>query len=354
VNNELQNEEKLLRIWRKKGPIGKLHNIATYITRSPRRRVAFKDLQATSPKMIVRDNDTRWNSVFLMLQSAIKLKSTIDQFTFSEPDLSNDRLNHEDWNMLRQIYEFLEPFYHATQRLQSNTCLLTDLLTTMDFLLGKYEKAKQVYKDGPLATSVNMGWLKLDKWYKATERSPVYVAAVVLDPRLKWEYFEESAEWDEGWVKTAKKNVAKLWMEYKGSVSGPPSISSHLNSSMDEYDQFRLGKRKRIGPRDEYTTYQQTPCDMTIKDVRAWWIGQKAHFPDLSLMALDVLAIPATSAEIERVFSSAGQLITDRRNRLKDATIEAVECVKSWRKQGIIKEPEIDKDVIPDNGDNLE
>ena len=93
---------------------------------------------------------------------------------------------------------------------------------------------------------------------------------------------------------------------------------------------------------------------MTIKDVRAWWIGQKAHFPDLSLMALDVLAIPATSAEIERVFSSAGQLITDRRNRLKDATIEAVECVKSWRKQGIIKEPEIDKDVIPDNGDNLE
>src|ERR1700733_7105478 len=134
VNNELQNEEKLLRIWRKKGAIGKLHNIATYITRSPRRRLAFKDLQASSPKMIVRDKDTRWNSVSLMVQSAIKLKSTIDQFAFNEPDLSNDRLNHEDWNMLRQIYYFLEPFYLATQRLQSNTCLLTDFLTTMDFL----------------------------------------------------------------------------------------------------------------------------------------------------------------------------------------------------------------------------
>ena len=66
---------------------------------------------------------------------------------------------------------------------------------------------------------------------------------------------------------------------------------------------------------------------MTIKDVRAWWIGQKAHFPDLSQMALDVLAIPAISAKIESAFSSTSQLITDRRNRLYDATIEAVECV---------------------------
>ena len=46
--------------------------------------------------------------------------------------------------------------------------------------------------------------------------------------------------------------------------------------------------------------------------------------------ALDILAIPAMSAEVERVFSSTGQFITDRRNRRQDDIVEAVECLKSW------------------------
>ena len=65
-------------------------------------------------------------------------------------------------------------------------------------------------------------------------------------------------------------------------------------------------------------------------------------------MALDVLAIPPTSAEVERLFSSAGQLITVRRNRLKDTTIEAVECIKNWNKIGIIR-VDIGNDVVPDD-----
>ena len=51
-------------------------------------------------------------------------------------------------------------------------------------------------------------------------------------------------------------------------------------------------------------------------------------------MALDILAIPAMSAEVERVFSSTGLLITDRRNRLKNDVVEAVECLKSWASEG--------------------
>ena len=61
-----------------------------------------------------------------------------------------------------------------------------------------------------------------------------------------------------------------------------------------------------------------------------WWIQNKLHYPQLHIMALDLLGIPAMSADIERVFSSSGLLITDRRNRLKEDIIEAVECLKSW------------------------
>jgi len=51
-------------------------------------------------------------------------------------------------------------------------------------------------------------------------------------------------------------------------------------------------------------------------------------------MALNLLAIPAMSSEVECVFSSTGLMLTDRRNRLKEDVIEAAECMKSWQADG--------------------
>lgn len=53
-------------------------------------------------------------------------------------------------------------------------------------------------------------------------------------------------------------------------------------------------------------------------------------------MALEYLTIPAMSAESERVFSSATITITDRRCRLSDEAISALECFKSWSRDGLI------------------
>jgi hypothetical protein len=65
---------------------------------------------------------------------------------------------------------------------------------------------------------------------------------------------------------------------------------------------------------------------------RAWWLEptQQKTYPALSIMALDILSIPAMSAEPERLFSGAKITITDRRNRLGIESIQAVECLKSW------------------------
>ena len=61
---------------------------------------------------------------------------------------------------------------------------------------------------------------------------------------------------------------------------------------------------------------------------------RKKSYPALSVMALDVLSIPAMSAEPERLFSGAKITITDRRNRLGIESIEATECLKSWFSKG--------------------
>jgi hypothetical protein len=61
-------------------------------------------------------------------------------------------------------------------------------------------------------------------------------------------------------------------------------------------------------------------------------------------MALNILLIPAMSADPERLFSGAKITISDRRNRLGIYTIEALECLKSWTKiEAFKKEDDVNK-----------
>jgi hypothetical protein len=53
-------------------------------------------------------------------------------------------------------------------------------------------------------------------------------------------------------------------------------------------------------------------------------------------MAIDMLSIPAMSAEAERVFSSAGFILNSRRRRLREETLEAMLCLTHWGKLGLI------------------
>ena len=47
-------------------------------------------------------------------------------------------------------------------------------------------------------------------------------------------------------------------------------------------------------------------------------------------MAIDILSIPAMSAEAERVFSGARRTISWTRCRLGATVVEQMECLKSW------------------------
>ena len=53
-------------------------------------------------------------------------------------------------------------------------------------------------------------------------------------------------------------------------------------------------------------------------DVFTWWYNNRNSFPYLYKLAKKYLIIPATSAASERVFSTAGYILNERRTRLKD------------------------------------
>jgi hAT family protein len=53
-------------------------------------------------------------------------------------------------------------------------------------------------------------------------------------------------------------------------------------------------------------------------------------------MAIDILSIPPMSDEPERVFSGARRTVSWDRGQMEPGTIEMRECLKHWKKSGIL------------------
>lgn len=68
----------------------------------------------------------------------------------------------------------------------------------------------------------------------------------------------------------------------------------------------------------ELTLYRSIPAETDVdKDPLIFWKANENTYPILSQLARQYLGVPATSVTVERLFSTAGNLITVKRNALE-------------------------------------
>jgi hypothetical protein len=363
--------EQLQGIWVSKGPIGKLQNIISLIRASPQRRQAFAAIAGSDPDlrkslMVIRNNSTRWNSTYLMLVRVLKLQSSLKVYVADclakkgdKTDASMKKLQQlteEDWIHLQLVHDVLEPFHTATLRLQTiaqnGYGSLWQCLPVLEYLLQEMEK--RIPKEGvenPLQMAANNAWNKLTFYYKLTDASPYYVASIVLNPNYKWQYCDIYWREKQMWIAEAKSKISKLWIKHstdlqqvnKNILPPPPSYSPLSESSLqfepigDFLALARLQGEAVEKEKDEYKAYCSLPAPTAeIRELFAYWQTQEQAFPKLSNLAFNTLAIPAMSAECERVFSSCKLLITPTRNRLGVEAIEASECLRYWYRNNLV------------------
>ena len=92
----------------------------------------------------------------------------------------------------------------------------------------------------------------------------------------------------------------------------------------------RVFKKRHIDHTDEIKVYLSLNLSDENTNPLEWWRVNQSQFPNLSRMAKDYLAIPATSVPSEESFSAGKNLITDKRNRLAGKTIRVCMCLRSW------------------------
>jgi hAT family C-terminal dimerisation region len=126
--------------------------------------------------------------------------------------------------------------------------------------------------------------------------------------------------------------------ENKASIS--LTTSQHAPSRLKQ----RLAgiRQSSTSALDEYDRYILEPVHETPNedfDPLNWWLepSQQERFPRLSKMGLDLLSAPAMSADNERLFSIAKLTVTDLRTRLGSKSMEALLCLKSWRRPQVVK-----------------
>ena len=355
--NLLRTKDELAKLlaWRKKGPIGKLHNLVVHARTTPSRRQFFKSKQrevtADGERLyeLIATGGIRWNSTCDMLERAFKLKDAIDlyqaaYFTDEEEPTQHDYLTSDDWQELRHLLDLLQPLKTVSLCLQSdgkdcNHGSLWESLTGIDYLMTKLERLKEQHTYLPnshFKASINLGWKKLDKYYTLSDDTPAYRAAIAIHPSKKLKWFE--SKWKQShpeWLPELKTAVEELYNEYKLRHADEALTTKQSTIELTEFEQYNLLE-------DDYAT--DDDLERFLREERAppgtnpliWWQDNQHRYPILAHMAFDLLGTPASSSADERTFSKGGQVLNEERFNTKDDLAESHQCLKSWEDEGLI------------------
>ncbi|KAJ3454778.1 hypothetical protein MRS44_013378 [Fusarium solani] len=267
-----------------------------------------------------------------------------------DTELQDDILLASEWEFIERTHRFLQPFASATLLAEGARSTLSQSLSIMDVLLRQYEKYKELYSskenhDPNMVHCIDMGWFVLNKYYTLSDQTPVYAAALLLDPSKRRKYIERN--WQESWHAPAIAAAQQIWLdEYNAapipeSLRVPLDVSSSSGRQHNELDEL-LSDIAVTGPilddADDFETFIYAPPTRITGSPLQWWLhrDQRKAYPRLSRMAIDILSIPPESSDVESHFSSARRTLSWDRESMTCENLAKVECVGNWMREGII------------------
>ena len=314
--------------------VKKLRLLVRKISRCASKKSELRNLcdQHKIPKLnLSPDVSTRWNSTYLMIERAKKLKQPLMELCAKHRDLHNLMMTEKDWEDLTEVIKLLKKFNDATNVVSSaQKPNGPAIIPTSEWL---ESSIKKFIKDssGTLKSAAQAALSKLQEYRPTTDGNNSAILSVVLNPALKLNYFKEH-KWDSRNIKSIRDFAVKYFKEnYMGLVDSTEEPTEDSEDDEDGLFAF-MNKRKRMPPssQTEMQKYLNEPLADVGVDVLKWWELQSVTYPTLSIMATDFLSIQASSVDNERDFSGGVDLLPPTRRRLKKDAIRACMCLKSW------------------------
>lgn len=81
---------------------------------------------------------------------------------------------------------------------------------------------------------------------------------------------------------------------------------------------------------DKYLEEKRLNRNLEI-DILEYWRTNQFRFPNLSLMARDILSIPVSTVASESAFSVGGRILDQYRSSLASNVVESIICTRDWK-----------------------
>jgi len=276
------------------GPVERLSDLVEQIRTSTIEKNRFRQIpgeveQSDQLLELLNGNETRWSSVYNMIGRAVRLKTRVDRYIQLARGSGRQQcpsLTEQDWRDLSILHQLMTPIQTLVTSLQARQTTLETVFPSFDELLCSLDRIQRTNSYGP---TIQFGaarcYAKLHYYlYDIMDKeSDAYFLAVILDPSQKLHYFSRTCK---------------------------PERLTELQSRLERALERFVKTQGLVGTAGEIVTYElevylsEKVCERS-KGFRPLlkWIELKTRFPTLAVWALQILTIPASSAEAERVFS---------------------------------------------------
>jgi hypothetical protein len=279
-----------------------------------------------------------WHKIYFRLEVFLHFKKTFP---------SEEILSAEDTKTVESACRILRAFYRAVEVISGPVCPTANIYFNE---VWKVRTTLQEEASSDHTELANMVWVMQEAFNEYWQRSYVWLSIpVVLDPRFKITFIEFRLKRAFGtdaekYVSAVRDAIRELFHEYCGPSEKSGLDTSTREARIVEFDGFDSDSLEDWDEHLNTQTMSQlmTELDNYLEDglvprkddfdILNWWMSNSTKYPTLSIMARDVLAMPASAVNCEAALSSEGNMIHKQWSTLNIKTIEALVCTQDWIK----------------------
>jgi hypothetical protein len=377
--------------------VARVRAAVKYIRSGTSRLVKFKkcaELAKVQTKELVNlDVCTRWNSTYLMLNTAQQYEKAFERYSDEDPyyklELESDNgpgvPTKSDWEKTRKMAQFLKHFYDLTLRVSatshptSHTYFheIADVLVLLRQWCNSEDTLRKEMGDRMLVKYYKYWGEKYGERLGDREKrgekdkgdqllNIIIFFCVAVDPRFKLSSYVKMAtlvmfgdEIGEKLWGTVTTAFHAMFVEYRELYA--PALSDKVPSETQEIPAVSFGLMSSIiaqqmsnngggsgtvkSELDKYLSEDREEPTKSI-DILKWWKNNATRLPIMSRMARDLLAIPISTVASESAFSTGGRTLDDFRTSLTPTMVERLVCTNDWLRGNYYQGVEEDTDAL--------
>ncbi|XP_040192700.1 E3 SUMO-protein ligase ZBED1-like [Rana temporaria] len=296
---------------------------------------------------LINDVPTRWNSTYDMLERYLEqqaaIYSALTDKTLKKIVKDIITLSDDDVRVAEEVLQVLQPLKMVTSLLstesspsvsmimplktrilQSMAPGVEDSTITQDVKTAIREDLQPRYTSPPTLQ---------DYLHRSTALDPRLKSLSHMDPALRQRTYSDltteivsslgTKDCDEGQAQAAEPTGANL------DSSSPPQKKSAMAELFGETFASKDNKTSADIIKEEVESYLLAASGITVDgDPMTWWKSNECKYPHVAKMARCYLAVPGSSVPSERVFSTAGDIVTAQRSTLSPEHVDILVFLK--------------------------